>query len=57
MERQADAEALAAKLLALPDQPRLATRLGTAVRLRVLQNFTAEHFARRRMDLYTQLLK
>ena len=53
----ADAEVLAAKLLALLDQPTLAVRLGTAARQTVLKNFTAEHFANRMMDLYTRLLK
>jgi glycosyltransferase involved in cell wall biosynthesis len=53
----ADAEDLAAKLLALLDQPAFAARLGTAARRTVLQNFTAEHFAGRMMDLYTRLLK
>ena len=53
----ADAEVLAAKLLALLDQPALAVRLGTAARQTVLKNFTAEHFANRMMDLYTRLLK
>lgn len=53
----ADAEVLAAKLLALLDQPALAARLGIAARQTVLQNFTADHFAGRMMDLYNRLLK
>ena len=53
----ADAPVLAAKFLALLDQPALAARLGTAARQTVLQNFTGKHFAGRMMDLYTRLLK
>ena len=53
----ADAQVLSAKLLAFLNEPVLAARLGTAARQTVLQNFTAEHFARRMMDLYTRLLK
>ena len=52
-----DAEDLAARLIDLLDQPALAVQLGTAARRTVLQNFTAEHFAGRVMDLYTRLLR